>query len=469
MNKKFIIISERSLDDFFWPLAKAIAREHSLQQEITVIFLTNNAKYSQLAPERNLTVLDYSKTSNTTAKCNHENATLNEKNLNAIWHKVSSDRLLHYFRPNGITFTAKSELSTWLYRKALLLEQIIDPNAQNYIVMEPVTDILAHVLHTIAGHKNNVFFRMIGQNRLTNGYYFISEFPSDKATLSSPLSVGLDIAENIVENFISKLCEPSPKAAAISSQTTYNWQLLRVFKALVGLMLARRRFISYTELTDYEKSINILSRFRNQLYLKCLMRWEPLHDQEKYFLFPLHYFPECSSTFWANNQNDQISLINRLSQSLPFGYHLVVKEHVAFPGYRPLEHYKQIRRLPNVRLIDPNTPSRHLILNSSGVVTISSTLGLEALFLGKPILMFGNCMYEDFDGVYKISPGDDSLRLIREILEKFTTSPQIDSLKNKNLLMNQVCKWFSGSVRWPNENTSNEKNITLLAKALISC
>lgn len=65
-------------------------------------------------------------------------------------------------------------------------------------------------------------------------------------------------------------------------------------------------------------------------------------------------------------------------------------------GRNSLGLLKRLRRRANVRLVDPYTSSHELIQRSEAVAVISSTVGLEALLHGKPVLTVGQPFYSGF-------------------------------------------------------------------------
>jgi hypothetical protein len=100
---------------------------------------------------------------------------------------------------------------------------------------------------------------------------------------------------------------------------------------------------------------------------------------EKYVFFPLHLEPELALLLYAPFFTNQLALY--------------IKEHPRAVGRRSLAYYQELAAIPNVRLIDSSVNSLQLIKNSSGVVTITGTAGLEAMLLGKPALTFGDVFY----------------------------------------------------------------------------
>jgi hypothetical protein len=113
-----------------------------------------------------------------------------------------------------------------------------------------------------------------------------------------------------------------------------------------------------------------------------------------YAFFPLHTEPEISLLVHSRFYLNQIEAIRGFSQSLPVSWTLVVKEHPASVGKRPMGYYRKLLQIPNVRLADPGLTSRPLIERARLVVTIAGTIGFEAALAGKPVITLGDTPYE---------------------------------------------------------------------------
>lgn len=113
-----------------------------------------------------------------------------------------------------------------------------------------------------------------------------------------------------------------------------------------------------------------------------------------YVFFPLHTEPEVSLLVYSKPYLNQIEVLRNIAYSLPPSMILVVKEHPAARGKRPLSYYKKIEEIFNVRFVDPTMDARFLIMNSRLVATVASSVGFEALLLGKPVITFGQTPYE---------------------------------------------------------------------------
>lgn len=76
--------------------------------------------------------------------------------------------------------------------------------------------------------------------------------------------------------------------------------------------------------------------------------------------------------------------------------------------------------------------SRCLIENAKAVVTCSGTPGWEAMFCRKPVLLFGNCFYQQAPGVFVVKTRDDCRQAVHQIFNhdwKFDRNKLITYLK----------------------------------------
>ena len=112
------------------------------------------------------------------------------------------------------------------------------------------------------------------------------------------------------------------------------------------------------------------------------------------FLFPLHVQPEASTAYLAMYLADQLGAIRSCAFTLPFPAKLYVREHPSAVGSKPKSFYASLKEVPNVVLISPTESISSLIAKAQGVITLSSTVGLEAALAGKPVYLLGNAFYE---------------------------------------------------------------------------
>lgn len=135
---------------------------------------------------------------------------------------------------------------------------------------------------------------------------------------------------------------------------------------------------------------------------------------ESYIYFPLHLQPELTTSALGGLYADQMLALEALSAKLPDGYKIYVKENPKQTEKQRGPHfYKRLAALSNVRLLSRTENSVALIQGSAGVATITGTAGWEALFYGKPVLVFGAAWYREFPGVTEYSGDFDFGRFVK--------------------------------------------------------
>lgn len=137
-------------------------------------------------------------------------------------------------------------------------------------------------------------------------------------------------------------------------------------------------------------------------YQRCKRYYHKADYSKKFVYFPLHYEPEASTLVCALKYEKQIMYIDSWAKSLPADTMLYVKEHYAVLGHREMTLYKELKKYPNVVMIDPWESSRKLIENAVAVTTLTGTAGWEAMLLQKPVFLGGNVYFDNAPGIIKI-------------------------------------------------------------------
>ncbi|MEK9170191.1 MAG: hypothetical protein AAB674_00910, partial [Patescibacteria group bacterium] len=140
---------------------------------------------------------------------------------------------------------------------------------------------------------------------------------------------------------------------------------------------------------------------------------------EKFAFYPLQLQPEISTMLMAPLYTDQITNIRHIARSLPMEFKLYVKEHFNMFGFRPRSYYKELLKIPNVKLIDPVFPGFDLIQNAKLIFVLTATTGWEAIFLKKPVISFGEIFYNALSVVKKCRSFEELPYIIKKQLENF--------------------------------------------------
>ena len=138
-----------------------------------------------------------------------------------------------------------------------------------------------------------------------------------------------------------------------------------------------------------ERLRTIVRRVVNGFYLRHVCCYDSLNNiSGRIAFYPLHVQPEASIDVFGSFFNDQLKLIKDIRRALPFDVTLVVKEHPHFLGQRGPSFFRQLRRLPNVRLVRHSVSTFDIYARASLVLTVTGTAAYEAGLLGIPAITF---------------------------------------------------------------------------------
>ena len=132
-----------------------------------------------------------------------------------------------------------------------------------------------------------------------------------------------------------------------------------------------------------------------------------------------------------------MSCIISISRDLPADTFLVVKEHIAAVGKRPIDFYSQISELKNVIFINIQERGIDIARNAKLVVTICGTIGFEAALMGIPVISFGrHNLYNLLDHV-KVVKSEES---IKPAIDYFLNKPldKVKAIKSARRLLESI-------------------------------
>ena len=154
---------------------------------------------------------------------------------------------------------------------------------------------------------------------------------------------------------------------------------------------------------EYTTFISKIRRYKREKrafkYLQQIsVRFEDLPDV--FVTYFLHVQPEITVEESAFIYSDQVATIRNIAAILPVGVGIVVKEHRPVAGKRNLEFYSELFHVPNVYVMGEEIHSHKLIQSSSGVITLTGTVGLESLVYGKNVIVLGEIFLIHSRGYY---------------------------------------------------------------------
>jgi hypothetical protein len=151
--------------------------------------------------------------------------------------------------------------------------------------------------------------------------------------------------------------------------------------------------------------------------------YDRLEPTRPFVYFPLHVTDDYKIKKVIPHCVDQAAILEQIADALPQGWDLVLKEHPMSVGRNSLRLLRRLRTRPNVRLVQPYTSSHELIRKARAVAVISSTVGIEALLYGKPVLTLGEPFYSGYGVTLDVSSFAEIRARVPELL-RFRPDPE---------------------------------------------
>ena len=139
--------------------------------------------------------------------------------------------------------------------------------------------------------------------------------------------------------------------------------------------------------------------------------------------------------------------------------------------YRPTQYYKELKKIPNLKLLDPKTSSLELILKSKIVTTIAGTAGFEAALLKKPAVTFGDIFYNTLSFVKRCREIENLPTIIEQQLKRFAYDNEevinlLSAIFEDTLPFDFTDLWAKGSYEQVKHHPDFPKFVDNLAKKL---
>ncbi|TXG37155.1 capsular polysaccharide export protein, LipB/KpsS family [Seonamhaeicola maritimus] len=208
-----------------------------------------------------------------------------------------------------------------------------------------------------------------------------------------------------IDTFVNKPKQPLYMKNAINASTIKGVFVKEFFIRFNKFYFKGKHKYDLFTRSPFELSLFKLKKILNAKKINLLHDsiFEKPNYNEKYFIFPLHMQPEASTLVLAPFQVNQKTTIINISKLIPPNIKIYVKEHKSALGQHTMSFYKELKQYPNIKMISHNENMFDLIKGSLGTINLSSTVGLESLFLKKPSVVLGNVFYNDSGLTFKVN------------------------------------------------------------------
>lgn len=374
------------------------------------------------------------------------------------YEKFEIDNWSYYASYSRQTYFFKRHLNdiTSLKKTKLFFQKIFSENNIGLVYSEIVSNSFLYLAHQQASANQIKFFGLLGA-RIPYHYNIQIDVVGNEMMINPnapkeyiPTDAVLDYmkisqfgglfdrkSSLVKPSFIKELLQFVSLKPVYSHETGYTKSfLLKVYR------IAFKRIVA-----DF-----IFRKFSNTFELDL-----KTDTNKVYVVYPLHVYPEASTSVFAKYYDgNEYNLIKNLAFSLPQNAVLVVKEHKNNVGTYSKAFYKKIKQLPNVVLLDPYYNLKDNLDKFDAVVTLTSTVGFEALTKGVPVYTMGEVSFQKYPGSIKINSYLELEEHMKNLKKKV-----IKEGKNETYnIYAKVC--FPGSCNYMDGNCLHEKNIELL-------
>ncbi len=385
-----------------------------------------------------------------------------------LWFYIVADRFFRRYDEKRILKALNWHIEFY--------ENLFDKHKIDVLISADIGGLYSGVMHRIAEEKSVINFKILSSRLPEPSRIYISDDlylkPKDihkhyENLLNRNLTnEELKKAKEIVDLYRNKKSTTAAMSAFKLKKTQYLNTTKNIFRKIINFKFKGIKNIQ-TPLDIIKNSVFIvkirsfiLKKFYNSLF-------ENPDFNEKYYYYPLHVQPERSIDLIAPFYMDQIYLIENIANCMPIEYKLYVKEHPGFVGMRSIKYYKRLRKIPRVKLIKTEYDNHTLIKNSTGITTITGTVGWEGLIFGKPVISFGHVFYNLMkDSVFFVKDFYNLPYLFQEIISNFKPNEE----KILKFCYAKYLSTYPGSMMPPSMDkfaTSNE-NINNLYKVIIN-
>jgi capsule polysaccharide modification protein KpsS len=336
-----------------------------------------------------------------------------------LWLLVSNERI--FFNFNYFYKFSKNEILSILEQECKLFEKILDTTTFDYLIM-PAPNF----------HHDYLFYKMCKIKKIKVLILNYSRFGKksiitndlDKITLSKSNNYSQPLrTQQELLDYLKGFDYFKNNLDFASTFMSSKKQLIYAIFHFIFVSNNNNNIYTYYGRTKIKVLLKTAILTLKEKYLKkSLQKYfeKKINNKLNFFYFPLQVEPENSILLNSPFLTNQLEVIKNISKSLPIDYELYVKEHpmMLTRGWRDSSFYKKILDLPNTRLLHPLIDNEKLLENCSGVITISSTAGMEAAFYGKPSIVFADVLYSMLPSVHKISNIDLLPDMISSILNE---------------------------------------------------
>lgn len=363
-----------------------------------------------------------------------------EYGLPNLWPYLYLDRVIMQSRlireyPFDNPLLSHEEMLKALQVYAKTIIEFIEKEKPDFIVFSVVGSLGSMLLYQVA-KKKGIKTLIISSTRVENRFNVTEDyrlFTNTERIFEKNMALNAPVPYEkeslaFLEKFRNKPTPYAPKISPEYIQLSRRQQIKfllpqNFFRTIRWNIVAIARYIAKNQrdYTDENPWLSVWDKIKRKFRgIIGTMNWyySKMDPHDEFVFFGLHMEPEIA-TLIAPYYADQINLIKNIAKSLPIHFKLYVKEHPSMHGFRPSSYYKQLIKIPNVKLINSSIKSFDIIAKAKLVIGISSTALWEAILLQKPVITFGDVFYNKLSMVKRCTALEELPHIVQEQLNYF--------------------------------------------------
>lgn len=346
---------------------------------------------------------------------------------------------------NSIQYIYYSALSYWFER---FKTNEIDAVLSAGIEFGSTFDSIIYDVAKYYGKK--VFIMEVALNNGAKIANQLLDYTNKKYININPVQNGLKVVN--IDDFLfnSKVLTSNNKNASLRD---FIIKYQHILGGYIGVTFFLSLFGKHKSIHHTFK-VNWLIYFKNYIYSKKMIKYYnslcvEFDESKKYVYYPLHMEPEAS-TMARTVFSNQLVIIKTISQSLPEGWILYVKEHphqftklnnfsryfyfTSLEKFKTKRYYNEIAKLNNVKLLNLSVNSKNIIDKSELVATINGTVIIEAIKVNKPVMMFSQATspFVNIKSIFNVN----TLNECKRSLDRIRANNSVDYSDFEELIKN---------------------------------
>lgn len=458
----FCFLARPALDEFSPKLFLEIKK--SYDSSANAVFITSNKNETQLVRNVYKNAITYETSSFLKEKW--DSFTIDKLSYyeeryacKPIWKYIYTDRFLI-----GRDYNYVAKVTIGLFE---FFEDIFTKHKIDVYYSETIATLQCYIAYLVGKKTNTKYYGQMLAREMDGTHHFVFNDPfqtilgfDNNYRENSYSHEEMRTASEFLDKFEKNMIQPSfVKSQRVEPKIKFKDIFIPIKYLKKRLDGNLNDMYSYMYYEEYKKVWNpIVYYFR---YKKCKKYYNNADYSKKYVYFPLHFQPEASTLVCAEKYEKQLYFIDSLAKSLPADTVLFVKEHFALLGNRDEQFYRELKKYPNVILIDPFENSKEIIEKSYAVATLTGTAGFEAMLLRKPVFVGGEVFYRNGPGIINVE----------DIYQNYINKIDNWEKPTRNELMKYICEYFRSiypGIQYGRKNSVSEENIRLLAASLMN-